>query len=138
MHANINLHQTTCNRHKYFMASYIVDDMIHSISSCDLIVLLIVCSLALHYCTWSIDAKLDGLVYTCPTGRAGPVRHEGRQSKPGTIQCRAGPGRPTGWLTQPRLGTVILIWAVPGRRHDGPVMPGRARKHKKNTLKFRI
>jgi hypothetical protein len=85
--------------------------------------------------------------YTYPTGRAGPARHghgwarhEGRQSKPGTVQCCAGPGRPAGWLTQSRPITVILIQAVPGRRHDGPVVPGRVRtrKHKKNTLKFRI
>jgi hypothetical protein len=87
------------------------------------------------------------LDYTCPTGRAGPARHEhgwarheGRQSKPGTVQCRAGPGWPAGWLTQSRPDTVILIRVVPGRGHDGPIVPGRARtrEHKKNTLKFRI
>jgi hypothetical protein len=75
--------------------------------------------------------------YTCPTGRAGPARpghglarHEGHQSKPGTDWYRAGPGRPAGWLTRPRPGTVILTRAVPGRRHGGPVVPGRARSYK--------
>jgi hypothetical protein len=80
--------------------------------------------------------------YTCPMGRAGPARpghglarHDGHQSKPGTVWYRAGPGRPAGWLTRPRPGTVILTRAVPGRRHGGPVVPGRARSYKhKKTL----
>jgi hypothetical protein len=69
----------------------------------------------------------------------GLARHEGHQSKPGTVRYRAGPGRPTGWLTRPRPGTVILTRVVPGRRHGGPLVPGRARSPKqKNTPKFRI
>jgi hypothetical protein len=70
-------------------------------------------------------------------GRAGPARlghslarHDGLQSKPDTVWYRAGPGRPAGWLTWPRPGTVILTRAVPGQRHGGPVVPGRARSHK--------
>jgi hypothetical protein len=63
--------------------------------------------------------------------RLGPARGAPVQARHGSVSCRAGPA--AGWLTQPRLGTVILIRAVPGRRHDGSVVPGRARtrKHKK-------
>jgi hypothetical protein len=69
----------------------------------------------------------------------GLARHEGHQSKPDTVKYRAGPGRPAGWLTRLRPGTVILTRAVPGRKHDGPVGPGRPVGWKqKNTSKFRI
>jgi hypothetical protein len=71
--------------------------------------------------------------------RPKPARHERHQSKPGTVQYRAGPARPVGRLTQPRPGTIILIRVVPGRRHDVSVVPGRAWTRKqKNTPKFRI
>jgi hypothetical protein len=61
--------------------------------------------------------------------------HEGHQSKPDTVRYHAGPGRSAGWLTRPRLGTVILTRVVPGWRHGGPVVPGRAWFHKqKKTL----
>jgi hypothetical protein len=99
---------------------------------------------------WALLASTDHLMhdgcqrhnYTCPMGRAGPARpghglarHDGHQSKPGTVWYRVGPGRPAGWLTWPRPGTVILTRVVPGRRHGGPIVPGRARsyKHKKHS-----
>jgi hypothetical protein len=79
-----------------------------------------------------VNRDMHALDYTCPSGHARPAwhghgwaRHEGRQSKPGTVQYRAGLDRPAGWLTQPRPVTVILIRVVPGRRHIGPVVPCR-------------
>jgi hypothetical protein len=54
--ALLNIHQAT-NQYKYSMAWSLVDDIIHFMSSCGLIGSLIIASLALHHCTWSIDAK---------------------------------------------------------------------------------
>jgi hypothetical protein len=42
---------------------------------------------------------------------------------------RAGPGRAAGWMTRPRLGTVILTQVVPGRAQT---------RKQKNAPKFRI
>jgi hypothetical protein len=70
-------------------------------------------------------------------GRPGPGT-----AWPGTMDTSPNPaqfgivsGRPAGWLTRPRPGTVILTRVVPGRRHGGPIVPGRARsyKHKKHS-----
>jgi hypothetical protein len=91
-----------------------------------------------RYCSAMHASMDDGFGSTCKLYmsngpcRAGPARarHAGHQSKPGTVWYRAGPGRPAGWLTRLRPGTVILTRAVPGRRHGGPVVPGRARSHK--------
>jgi hypothetical protein len=54
--------------------------------------------------------------------------------------CRSGPAQARAWHEgyQSKLDMVILIWTVLGWRHDGPVVPGRARTRKKNTPKFRI
>jgi hypothetical protein len=60
----------------------------------------------------------------------GWARHEGYQSKPGTVQYRVGSGR----LTWPRLDTIILTRIVSGRRHDGPIGPEPVNKKKHSKI----
>jgi hypothetical protein len=61
----------------------------------------------------------------------GPGRAGTRGTSPSPARFSVVPGRPP----QLRPSTVILIRAVPSRRHNGPVVPGRAqtRKHKKHS-----
>jgi hypothetical protein len=61
--------------------------------------------------------------------------HEGHQFSIvlGPARFSIVPGRAAGWLTRSRPGTVILTWAVPGWRHDRPVVLGRARTRKQKN-----
>jgi hypothetical protein len=79
----------------------------------------------LHATAWSWLYMSNG---PCRLGH-GWARHEGHQSKPDTVQYRAGLGWLAGWLTWPRPGTVILTRAVPERAWT---------RKQKNALKFRI
>jgi hypothetical protein len=77
--------------------------------------------------------------------RAGParhghgwVRHEGRQSKPGTVQCRAGPARGLANAVQARHSYSYTGRARPRARRVCRAWSGSGPVNTKNTLKFRI
>jgi hypothetical protein len=59
-----NLHQATCNQHKYSMAWYLIDDMIHSMLSHDLIGSSITTMLALHH--WTLVHRCQVLALALP------------------------------------------------------------------------
>jgi hypothetical protein len=86
---------------------------------------MILCScLSRYVCAEEGLGALDGGAGIIHRPGHGSARHEGHQSKPGMVQYRVGPGRPAGWLTRSRLGTVILTRVVLGRRHDRHVVSG--------------